>query len=135
MKNFDEVEFKPREVVSCICAIYLNLSSERSFCEAVCRDERSYSPELFQSAIEVLEQINQLVADPDEFREFASGIEKLAEEKREDEASYENAPDEYLDPIQFNLMSDPVLLPSSKKIVDRATIARHLLRYKLKFPF
>lgn len=27
------------------------------------------------------------------------------------------------------LMTDPVLLPSSRVTVDRATIARHLLRY------
>ena len=30
-------------------------------------------------------------------------------------------------------MLDPVMLPSSRQIVDRATIARHLLRYEL-FP-
>lgn len=128
VKNFDEVEFKPREVVSCICAIYLNLSTETAFCEAICRDERSYSPELFTSAIEILEQINSLVDTSERFKVFAERIEKLAEEKREDEAGYENAPDEYLDPIQFSLMSDPVILPSSRQIVDRSTIARHLLR-------
>lgn len=127
VKNFEEVEFKPKEVVTCICEIYLNLASEHQFCEAVCRDERSYSPELFQSAIEVLEQINLLDAT-ERFREFARQIEKLADEKREDESSYENAPDEYLDPIQFVLMNDPVILPSSRKIVDKSTIARHLLR-------
>lgn len=132
VKNFDEVEFKPREMVSGICEIYLNLGGERGFCEAVCRDERSYSPELFQSAIEVLEQIN-LLETTERFKEFAKGIERLAEERREDESSYENAPEEYLDPIQFSLMTDPVILPSSKKIVDRSTIARHLLRYHVLF--
>ena len=33
-----------------------------------------------------------------------------------------------MDPILGTLMVEPVLLPSSKKILDKATIARHLLR-------
>jgi hypothetical protein len=44
---------------------------------------------------------------------------------------YDDAPDEYLDPITSTLMIDPVMLPSSRQITDRATIARHLLRYEL----
>ena len=36
-------------------------------------------------------------------------------------------PDEYLDAIMFHVMSDPVRLPDSGKIVDRSTIARHFL--------
>lgn len=47
----------------------------------------------------------------------------------EDELLYADAPEEFLDPIMGTLMRDPVLLPSSKNIVDRAVIARHILRY------
>ena len=32
-------------------------------------------------------------------------------------------------------MIDPVMLPSSRQIIDRATIARHLLRYELSVKF
>lgn len=129
VKNFDEVEFKPKEVVSTICDIYLNLGTERSFCEAVCRDGRSYSSDLFASAIEVLEQINRDVDMVQRFAKFAAHIEKIAEQQREDESSFDDAPDEFLDPIMSCLMSDPVILPSSKQIVDRSTISRHLLRF------
>jgi ubiquitin conjugation factor E4 A len=45
----------------------------------------------------------------------------------EDEA-LENVPDDFIDPIMGDLMRDPVILPSSGKIVDRSTIARHILR-------
>ena len=38
-----------------------------------------------------------------------------------------DCPDEFLCPIMSIIMMDPVLLPSSKQIVDRSTIARHLL--------
>jgi len=39
-----------------------------------------------------------------------------------------NVPEDFLDPIMGELMRDPVVLPSSGKIVDRSTIARHILR-------
>ena len=32
-----------------------------------------------------------------------------------------------LDPLMFTVMKDPVLLPTSKTIIDRATIKSHLL--------
>jgi len=38
-----------------------------------------------------------------------------------------DVPDEFLDPIMSTLMTHPVTLPSSRVIVDRSTIARHLL--------
>lgn len=40
----------------------------------------------------------------------------------EDELLYADAPEEFLDPIMGTLMRDPVLLPSSKNIVDRAVM-------------
>jgi len=38
------------------------------------------------------------------------------------------APEEFIDPIMGSLMLDPVILPSSHMIVDKSTIARHILR-------
>ncbi|CAH8253606.1 unnamed protein product [Arabidopsis lyrata] len=43
------------------------------------------------------------------------------------EVSLGEIPEEFFDPIQYTLMSDPVILPSSKTRVDRAIILRHLL--------
>lgn len=40
---------------------------------------------------------------------------------------YSDAPEEFRDPLMDTLMDDPVLLPSSGKIMDRAVILRHLL--------
>lgn len=45
-----------------------------------------------------------------------------------------DAPDEFLDPIMSTLMRDPVKLPTSGHIVDRATISQHLLNDE-KDPF
>jgi hypothetical protein len=51
-------------------------------------------------------------------------FEKL---ESEDEDLVLQAPEEFLDPIMATLMRDPVLLPTSRTIVDRSTISRHLL--------
>lgn len=57
-----------------------------------------------------------------------------ADRQQQEEETYADAPDEFLDPIMSTLMLDPVLLPSSNVTVDRSTIARHLLRWvKLLF--
>lgn len=38
-----------------------------------------------------------------------------------------DAPDEFLDPIMSTLMRDPVILPSSRQVIDRPNILRHLM--------
>ena len=47
--------------------------------------------------------------------------------QQEEDVLFADAPDNYLDPIMSIIMRDPVKLPSSGQIVDRQTIARHLL--------
>jgi hypothetical protein len=128
VKNFEEVEFKPREIVSIICDIYLNLGTEKRFCQAVCQDDRSYSADLFTSAIEILNQINRDYDIIEKFKNLSDEIEEISRQQKMDDLNYDDAPDEYLDPIMSVLMNDPVILPNSKKIVDKSTIARHLLR-------
>lgn len=48
----------------------------------------------------------------------------LASQQMTDEEILAEAPDDYLDPIMSTLMTDPVVLPSSRITVDRSTIAR-----------
>jgi ubiquitin conjugation factor E4 B len=43
------------------------------------------------------------------------------------ESLVDDAPYEFMDPLLDTLMRDPVRLPTSGNIVDRATIAQHLL--------
>merc|ERR1712150_91476 len=48
-----------------------------------------------------------------------------ANAKKDEE--YEDAPDEFIDPMMCELMEDPVLLPTSGNVMDRKHIIRHLL--------
>ncbi|XP_064424835.1 ubiquitin conjugation factor E4 A [Latimeria chalumnae] len=127
VKDFSEFDFKPQQLVSDICTIYLNLGDEENFCATVPKDGRSYSPTLFAQTVRVLKKINKpgnmIVA----FSNLAERIKSLADRQQQEEETYVDAPDEFLDPIMSTLMMDPVILPSSRVAVDRSTIARHLL--------
>ncbi|XP_054854437.1 ubiquitin conjugation factor E4 A isoform X2 [Eublepharis macularius] len=127
VKDFSEFDFKPQQLVSDICTIYLNLGDEENFCATVPKDGWSYSPTLFAQTVRVLKKINKpgdmIVA----FSNLAERIKSLADLQQQEEETYADACDEFLDPIMSTLMADPVLLPSSRVTVDRSTIARHLL--------
>lgn len=127
VKDFSEFDFKPQQLVSDICTIYLNLGNEENFCATVPKDERSYSPMLFAQTLRVLKKINKPGSMIVGFSNLAEVIKSFADRQHQDEETYADAPDEFLDPIMSALMVDPVMLPSSKVTVDRTTIARHLL--------
>lgn len=59
--------------------------------------------------------------------DFALKVSQMEQQEKENQKALEDAPEEFLDPIMSTLMIDPVILPSSHVIVDRTTIARHLL--------
>lgn len=60
VKDKKEFEFDPAHTVKEICAIYLNLKDCEEFCLAVSQDGRSYSPELFQYAENILSKMKEI---------------------------------------------------------------------------
>jgi ubiquitin conjugation factor E4 A len=126
VKDQKEYNFEPAKTVMHICKIYINLKESSSFCLAVSQDGRSYSPQLFTLAEDVLIRIGggALIG---ELKEVAQRVAEKAKEQQASEEAIAEAPEHFLDPIMSTLMTDPVILPSSKQTVDRSTIARHLL--------
>ena len=61
------------------------------------------------------------------FSSLPGKVETASRSVEVDEALTADAPDEFLDPLMFTFMKDPVLLPTSGTIIDRATITQHLL--------
>ena len=62
------------------------------------------------------------------FGKLAARVNQFTSIKADSSAiESEEIPEEFLDPILFTLMTDPVKLPASQMIVDRATIQAHLL--------
>lgn len=61
-----------------------------------------------------------------DLNQFAKSVEKIANQKREEDEILTGIPDDFLDPIMSTVMTDPVILPSSKITIDRQTIARYI---------
>ncbi|XP_076046927.1 ubiquitination factor E4A [Oratosquilla oratoria] len=126
VKDMEKYEFQPREMVSNICTIYSHLYHEEAFCRAVCADGRSYNAQMFSQAQEVLIRIKR-GSLAEQIEAVAQAVQASDKAHRQEEDLATEAPEEFLDPLMMNIMSDPVLLPSSQVICDRQTIARHLL--------
>ncbi|KAK9322484.1 ubiquitin elongating factor core-domain-containing protein [Lipomyces orientalis] len=128
VKDPKKYHFNPRELLSDIADVYLNLATESAFILAVARDGRSYRREIFTRASSILGKYAfKASKDIDALTKFADTVEqtKMADERGEEELG--EIPDEFLDPLMYTLMEDPVILPSSNVSIDRATIKSHLL--------
>jgi ubiquitin conjugation factor E4 B len=128
VENLQEYNFNPKALLAEIVDVYLNLSKKSNFILAVARDGRSYKPSNFAAAAIILKKYN--LKSPEELRKWEDLQKKFAEARAEDEAAEQDLgdiPDEFLDPLMYTLMEDPVILPTSRTIVDRSTIRSHLL--------
>ncbi|BAS84794.1 probable ubiquitin conjugation factor E4 [Oryza sativa Japonica Group] len=130
VKDPEKYEFKPKQLLKQIATIYVHITrgdKEGIFPAAISKDGRSYNEQLFASAANILWKIG---GDPQiiqEFMQLASKSKTAASEAMDAEAMLGDIPDEFLDPIQYTLMKDPVILPSSRVTIDRPVIVRHLL--------
>ncbi|KAI3993354.1 hypothetical protein MKX01_010097 [Papaver californicum] len=114
-----------KEVVN----IYVHLirgDRENIFPAAISKNSSQvYSEQVFMDAAEVVQHEDNRVTQ--EFIEL--GTKVVALKVMDTDAALGEIPTEFLDPIEFTLMRDPVTLPSTKT-VDRAVILRHLLNYR-----
>jgi len=120
--------FAPAPLLSDIMSVYLNLKDKPSFHLAVARDGRSYKPETFQNADNVMTRTN--LKSPDELEVWKKLIATIGVTKEADEQAEEDLgeiPEEFQDPLMYTLMEDPVILPTSRTTIDRSTIRSHLL--------
>ncbi|CCK68727.1 ubiquitin-ubiquitin ligase UFD2 KNAG_0B02850 [Huiozyma naganishii CBS 8797] len=127
--NPAQYSFNPKELLKALCTVYINLSVQDEFLSAVARDTRSFNVDLFKKATIILGMKTGLVTGEfcDQLVQFAQKAQEKKDEVAEEDLEYGDAPDEFLDPLMFTLMKDPVTLPASKVNIDRSTIKAHLL--------
>ena len=126
--NLQEYHFNPKALLGEIVDVYINLMDKENFILAVARDGRSYKPANFDNASNIMKHKD--IKTPEEIAKWEQLKKKIAISKAEDEAAEADLgeiPDEFLDPLMFTLMEDPVILPTSRNIIDRSTIRSHLL--------
>lgn len=133
VRNPEKYHWEPRTVLSLLVGVFLNMTDDdksregEAFLYSVARDTRSFNACTFKRAAEILcrHSIRPL-SDISRFEKVIIRISELARQVQVNEASID-IPEEFLDPLMFTLMKDPVRLETSKMIVDRATIVAHLL--------
>lgn len=121
-------DFNPKGTLSDLCQIYCNLSLQQKFVKAVSKDGRSFNIKWFHKAEQILR--SKTLTDPriiTKLVEFGETADAQRIEDENEELELGEIPDEFLDPLMFTLMEDPVILPGSRVSIDRSTIKAHLL--------
>eukprot|EP00762_Andalucia_godoyi_P003730 ANDGO_08571.mRNA.1 putative ubiquitin conjugation factor E4 len=118
VSDMESLHFKPRQLLNELVDCFMHFAQIPSFLEAVVRDGRSYKWSNFNRA-------SQILSRP-EMASFAERLQKVENASKVDEEEIADAPDEFLDPLLYTLMRDPVKLPSGHA-VDRTSILRHML--------
>ena len=95
--NLEEYHFRPRQLLSEIIEVYLNLRNKENFVLAVARDGRSYKPATFQQATERL--VHNSLMSAQKVKQGNNLAEKVRKAKEEDDQAEEDLgeiPDEFL---------------------------------------
>jgi len=121
--------FQPKKLLLEIATTMTQFAGYKEFAEAIVRDQRSFNISNMRKAVRVLSSggpptmpTAQLVV----LEGLCTRCVEAQGEMVDEEEELGDIPDEYLDELTAEIMSDPVLLPSGK-LVDRTTIMRHLL--------
>lgn len=129
VENPEQYSFNPKNLLKAVTTTFINLSAEKEFINAVARDGRSFDKKYFIRATDILGNRSGMVSDQfcEQLNKFADAAQKKKDIDTEEDIGYDDAPDEFLDPLMYTLMKDPVTLPTSKVNIDRSTIRAHLL--------
>ncbi|GAA5912015.1 hypothetical protein JCM5296_007322 [Sporobolomyces johnsonii] len=127
VRDPEKYKFRPKELLSDVLQIFLELGAHVEFEQAVAKDGRSYSRDLFARAARIARKT--AIKTDEELARLAAMVDKVEAIKAADEEdeALGDIPDEFLDPLTYDLMRDPVILPSSKTVIDRSTIKQHFL--------
>jgi ubiquitin conjugation factor E4 B len=130
LKEPEKYGWKPRELLVSLAQIHANIyeANHEEWSAAVAADTDYYGtdPSILDHLITILASLGIAPAVVQSIEGLrASAIEAVKSTAQDDE-NFEDAPDEFEDPLSCRLMRDPVKLPSGQ-VLDRSTILQHLL--------
>eukprot|EP01069_Polyplicarium_translucidae_P007205 Polyplicarium_translucidae@DN3072_c0_g1_i1.p2 len=148
VSNFEKYNFNPRELLAKICETYILLNeacraespSEDSpdsnggnqLMDQICNECRFFKIEIFRKACHIIRREGIVSANTSRaFTELSRALQVASEKHMEEEEIWgdleDELPEDFIDPIMQEIMSDPVRLPTSRIVVDRKHIERHLM--------
>ncbi|PWN45419.1 hypothetical protein IE81DRAFT_320175 [Ceraceosorus guamensis] len=128
LKDPKKAGFDIKHLIRQLLSVFLSLSSRPEFVQAIARDERSYRREIFEKAARLSQRY--MLKSPPEIEVLlglVGQVEKIKQMEAEEEEDLGEIPDDFCDPLMATLMTEPVILPSSKAVIDLSTIKSHLL--------
>jgi len=128
VKDFALYGFYPEKLTTLVMEmyVYIRRADKEKVLKEILADERSFSPNTFQRALNAARKYGFLRGEL--LTEFEELLKELKERGENGGGAMEiEIPDEYADPIMGTVMDDPVLLPGSQMVMDRGVIERHLM--------
>jgi ubiquitin conjugation factor E4 B len=128
VENMESYNFQPKVMLKEVVSAMVHFHSEQEFWSAVAKDSFYADGGPLRKAISTVTRLG-LISDQEitQLKELYEQVQKSRATLVDIESLIEDAPFEFMDPLLDTLMRDPVRLPTSGNIVDRATIAQHLL--------
>jgi ubiquitin conjugation factor E4 B len=128
VKNMESYNFRPKEMLGRLCEILAHFVDLEKFSNAVANDGFYDSGSSLKRGLGVATKFSLLCsADHDAVMRLQKQVEAAHASSQDLDSLTNDAPEEFLDPLLCTIMKDPVLLPTSNNIVDRATIEQQLL--------
>ena len=130
IKNIKDYNFNPHSILGSVLSIYSAFYYRTDFIKGVIKDERSYKFINFDRAKNLVANNSNITITEKDFNNYIIFVDNLRKEEKilkQEEINYDDAPQEFIDPLTFLVMTDPVKLPKSNVILDRKTIETHLL--------
>jgi len=125
--NPESYNFRPKEMLQDLCHIFTSFTDAPQFQEH-CAKSGYYNSTLLEKAVDTCTRLKLLTGETLVlFTSLPAKIEMAYGGVKDDEALITDAPAEFLDPLLCTFMKDPVTLPTSGTVIDRATITQHLL--------
>ncbi|CAD8073532.1 unnamed protein product [Paramecium primaurelia] len=133
LKKIAEKEFRLETFLTLIGTFFANVYNQKKVVSILVKDDRSYNIENFLKLEYFFRQ--KIAGQQEKVERLSKFIETLqlkSEKKKFMESILEQTqiPERFQDPINGELMRDPVLLPQSKEIMDRKVIVTALLEKK-----
>ena len=126
VNNPEQYDFRPKEMLRDLCAIFALFASADEF-QLECAKSDKCDPSELRSAIKRCQEFNLLTGESMKaFESLPELVEKNLVDVQAEEDLQQDSPDEFLDPVTCSFMKDPVTLPSGN-VVDRYTAERSLL--------
>jgi ubiquitin conjugation factor E4 B len=126
--NIESYNFQPKVMLTEICCAMVHFHDCPQFWEAVAKDSFYDNGGPIRKALSTVTRLSLIT--PEEVQQLHHLYEKVQQARVsfvDLDSLMEDAPFEFMDPLLDTLMRDPVRLPTSGTIVDRSTIAQHLL--------